>query len=456
MSARILVVDDQPLNVKLLEAKLTAEYYEVVTAECGVEALRKASEERPDIILLDVMMPGLNGYEVCQRLKADPELDHIPVVMVTALDASVDRIRGIDAGADDFLTKPINDVALFARVRSLLRMKLTLDELRLRDDISLQLGALDASDASDDSGAGGRILVVENEPYVRKLIESVLCEKNQVISVTSGEEALAVTITESFDLIIVSVDLGEADGLRVCSQMRSRDETRSVSLLMLIDDADSHTLAKGLDIGVNDYLFKPIDKNELIARARNQIRHHRYQERLRGNYHRSVSMAITDSLTGLYNRRYLDSHLAALLDRSRTAGRPLAVAIIDIDFFKSVNDAHGHVVGDQVLRELAKRLEESIRASDLAARLGGEEFVIVMSDSDMDTARAITARLCRDIEAAPFAASLVEGGLKVTASIGVAVADHRDKAPDDLVKRADEALYEAKNNGRNQVIAAVG
>ena len=455
MSARVLVVDDQPLNVKLLEAKLTAEYYDVVTAADGLEALRIAGDVRPDIILLDVMMPGIDGYEVCRRLKGDPELNHIPVVMVTALDAAADRIRGIDAGADDFLTKPINDVALFARVRSLLRMKLALDELRLRDNVSLQFGALDAAGADDDSGAGGRILVVENEPFDRQLIENVLADQHHVTCVASGEEAQAA-LTETFDLIIVSVDLGEADGLRVCSHLRSRDETRNVSLLMLIDEADDDKLAKGLDLGVNDYLYKPIDKNELLARARNQIRHHRYQERLRSTYQRSISMAITDSLTGLYNRHYLDSHLAAMLERSKGDGRPLAVAIIDIDFFKSVNDTHGHVAGDQVLRELARRLENSIRASDLAARLGGEEFVIVMSDTNMDTARAITARLCRDIEATPFAASLIENGLTVTASIGVAVADHRDATPDDLVKRADEALYEAKNNGRNQVIAALG
>ena len=455
MSARILVVDDQPLNVKLLEAKLTAEYYNVVTAAGGVEALEKASDVCPDIILLDVMMPGMDGYEVCRRLKGDHELNHIPVVMVTALDAVADRIRGIDAGADDFLTKPINDVALFARVRSLLRMKLALDELRLRDDISLQFGALDASGKGDDNGEGGRILVVENEPYDRKLIERVLAEQHRVTVVTNGEEALAV-VSESFDLIVVSVDLGGDDGLRVCSRIRSRDDTRNVSLLMLIDEADDTRLAKGLDLGVNDYLYKPLDKNELIARVRNQIRHHRYQERLRGTYHRSVSMAITDSLTGLYNRHYLDSHLAALLERSKADKRPLAVAIIDIDHFKLVNDTHGHGTGDQVLRELASRLENSIRASDLVARLGGEEFLLVMSDSDLDTARAITARICREMEAEPFATEQVEGGLPVTVSIGVAVIDRRDDTPDDLVKRADEALYEAKNNGRNQVIAAVG
>ncbi len=455
MSARILVVDDQPLNVKLLEAMLAAEYYTVLTAADGPEALEVTKDERPDMILLDVMMPGMDGYEVCKRIKADPELNHIPIVMVTALDATADRIRGIEAGADDFLTKPINDVALFARVRSLLRMKLALDELRLRDNISIQLGAADDSGAGEDIGAGGRILVVENDSLDRKLIEGVLAENNHVSSVTSGEEAMAA-LTEPFDLIIVSVTLGEADGLRVCSQIRSRDDTRNVSLLMLIDADDIHHLAKGLELGVNDSLYKPIDRNELIARTRNQIRHFRSQERLRGNYHQSVSMAITDSLTGLYNRYYLDSHLAALLKRSRADDRPLAAAVIDIDFFKKVNDTYGHSAGDQVLREMAERLENSIRASDLVARLGGEEFVLVMSDTDMDTARAVTARICREIEAVPFAPSHINGGLRVTASIGVAIVDHRDKTPEDLIKRADEALYEAKNNGRNQVIAAVG
>ena len=455
MTARILVVDDQPLNVKLLEAKLTAEYYEVITAAGGAEALEKAAEVKPDIILLDVMMPGMDGYEVCQRLKADPGLSHIPVVMVTALGDPADRIRGIDVGADDFLSKPINDIALFARVRSLLRLKLTLDELRLRDDTSLQFGGLDAIDPTKDSGTGARILVVEDEAHDRDTIEQVLSTENEVTCVTGAEEAL-VAIAQVFDLIIVSIDLKDSDGLRLCSQIRSRDSTRHVAILMLIDESDSERLAKGLDLGVNDYLYKPIDSNELIARTRGQIRHYHYQERLRSNYHRSVSMAVTDGLTGLYNRHYLDSYLSRLLARSLNDGKPLALAIIDLDFFKMVNDTHGHTTGDQVLRELAERLEGAVRASDMAARYGGEEFVLVMSETDMETARMVTARLCRDIEATPFAGSLVENGLPVTASIGVAVAEGRDETPEELLGRADEALYEAKRNGRNQVVAAVG
>ena len=455
MTARILVVDDQPLNVKLLDAKLTAEYYDVITATDGVEALAKAAEVQPDIVLLDVMMPGMDGYEVCERLKADPALSHIPVVMVTALDAPADRIRGIDAGADDFLSKPINDVALFSRVRSLLRLKLTLDELRLRDDTSLQFGDLDATDLTSNGGTGARILVVEDEPFDRDSIAEVLSAENEVTCVTGAEDAL-VAIAQVFDLIIVSTNLKDSDGLRLCSQIRSRDSTRHVAIMMLIDENDGERLAKGRDLGVNDYLFKPIDKNELIARTRSQIRHYHYQERLRSNYHRSISMAVTDSLTGLYNRHYLDAYLDGLLKRSLNDGKPLAVAIIDVDFFKVVNDTHGHPAGDQVLRELAARLEGSVRADDMAARFGGEEFVLIMSDTDMETARKVTARLCRDIEATPFAGSMIENGLSVTASIGVAVADGRSETPEDLLGRADEALYEAKRGGRNQVVAAVG
>ncbi len=267
MTARILVVDDQPLNVKLLEAKLTAEYYDVITACNGEDALAKATEVVPDIILLDVMMPGMDGYEVCEHIKVDPALMHIPVVMVTALGDPADRIRGIDAGADDFLSKPINDVSLFARVRSLLRLKLALDELRLRDSASLQFGDLEATDLTSNSGAGARILVVEDESHDRETIATVLSVENDVTCVTGAEEALTA-VAQAFDLIIASTYPKESDGLRLCSQIRSRDATRHVAILMLIDESDSEHLAKGLDLGVNDYLYKPIDNNELITRTR--------------------------------------------------------------------------------------------------------------------------------------------------------------------------------------------
>jgi two-component system cell cycle response regulator len=450
MPARVLVVDDQPLNVKVLEAKLSSEYYDVSTAADGAAAMEMIGEVKPDIVLLDVMMPGLDGFAVCRRIKADPALAHIPVIMVTALSDPGSRVRGLEAGADDFLIKPINDIALFARLRSLLRQKMVLDELRLRDHTNLQLGAIDDTEFAADSGADGRILIVEDSAADAALIEQVLSRENAVSRVTDCDAALRATDAGHFELIVVSLDLDGCDGLRLCSQLRSHDATRHLSLLMLIDQDNTERMAKGLDLGVNDYLYKPIDRNELIARTRSQIRHKRYQDRLRRVHRRSISLAVTDSLTGLYNRRYLTAHLASTVDGLAAEGKPLALAMVDIDHFKAINDSHGHAAGDGVLRDIAELLKRSLRATDMVARLGGEEFVVVMPDTDVGMAEAVTRRLRRVIAEATAAK------VPITVSIGVAAMLGPGDTPERLLKRADDALYEAKRGGRNRVIAAVG
>lgn len=454
MSARVLVVDDHPLNVKVLEAKLVSEYYEVITAGDGLAALEALSADRPDIVLLDVMMPGLDGFEVCRRMKNDPELWHIPVIMITALTETSDRVRGLEAGADDFLTKPINDMALFARLRSLLRVKMMFDELRLRDETFLQLGGSDDSRLISRNVAGGRILVVEDRDEIADVIDEELGKEHSVTRVTDGEAALASLFENDVDLVIVSLDLARTDGLRLCSRLRSREETRHLPVLMLVERGETKRLARGLDLGANDYIYRPIDRHELVARTRSQLRQKRYQDQLRSTYRRTVSLAVTDALTGLYNRLYLTSHLEALLAKSLDEGKLLSAAMLDIDHFKRVNDTYGHDVGDAVLRELAGRLGRLLRASDLIARVGGEEFVTVMPDTDMETATAVTRRIREEIANAPFASDMVEGGIEVTASIGVAAFAGADDTPDALLKRADEALYAAKRGGRNQVVAA--
>src|SRR3979409_947272 len=153
MSARILVVDDVPANVKLLEARLSAEYFDVLTATNGAEALAVCARAECDIILLDVMMPDMDGFEVCRRLKSNPATHFIPVVMITALDSPADLVRGVDAGADDFLTKPVSDLVLIARVRSLTRLKMMTDELRMRAVTSKEIGL--ENTARDAEVAGG-------------------------------------------------------------------------------------------------------------------------------------------------------------------------------------------------------------------------------------------------------------------------------------------------------------
>ena len=452
MSARILVVDDVAVNVKLLEARLSAEYFDVLTASNGAEALEVCSRAECDIILLDVMMPDMDGFEVCRRLKSNPATHFIPVVIVTALDSPADRVRGLEAGADDFLTKPVSDVVLIARVRSLTRLKMMTDELRMRAITSLEVGM--EAPAVADKGIGGRILLVDDRPSSYERLAPLLSAEHTVDVESNPAEALFHAAEGNYDLLIVSLSLENCDGLRLCSQARSLERTRQVPILAISDADNNARLLRGLEIGVNDYLLRPVDKNELLARVRTQIRKRRYTDHLRDNVQHSIEMAITDALTGLHNRRYMESHLATLAEQASSRGKPLALMILDIDFFKSINDNHGHDAGDDVLREFAVRIRKSIRGIDLACRYGGEEFVIVMPETDLHVAGMVAERLRRSIVGETFAITKGTKRIEVTVSIGLSTLERKGEAVADVLKRADTALYRAKHDGRNRVVSA--
>jgi two-component system cell cycle response regulator len=453
MTARVLVVDDILSNVKLLEAKLTSEYFEVVTAYSGAEALAKMDESEPDIVLLDVMMPGMDGFEVCRRIKANPKTAHVPVVMVTALDQPSDRVAGLEAGADDFLTKPVDDAALFARVRSLVRLKMMTDELRMRETTGQSMGLLDPASTLVESGIVGRILIIEDRPESVAWFGAALQPANEVSAVDTFEEALVRVRGGDYDLIVVSLGMRGFDGLRLCSQLRSLPEGRNVPILVVVSDGDRRKLNQALEMGVNDYLTRPVDKNELVARVRTQLRKKLYADRLRHNVQLSLEMAITDQLTGLHNRRYMSRHLDNLLAQAHKSGKALAFVIMDIDFFKMVNDTHGHDIGDEVLREFARRISANIRGIDLACRFGGEEFVVVMPDTDIAYAYAVADRLRKSIETTPIEISRAPGKLTITISIGIAGSEGENDGAEELLHRADQALYRAKKTGRNRVVA---
>jgi two-component system cell cycle response regulator len=453
MTARVLVVDDIPANVKLLEARLSAEYFDVMTAQSGPEALAMCERAECDIVLLDVMMPDMDGFEVCRRLKTNPITHHIPVVMVTALDQPSDRVRGLEAGADDFLTKPVSDVALISRVRSLARLKMVTDELRLRALTTKEIGIESPErEAVAETGRNGRILIVDDRKSSYERIVATLTAEHAVDVESNPSEALFHAAEGNYDLLIVSLSLKDFDGLRLCSQVRSLERTRSVPILAVAEPDNNTKLVRGLEIGVNDYLLRPIDKNEMLARVRTQIKKKRYTERLRDNVQMSIELAITDALTGLFNRRYMESHLGALVEQAASRGKPIAVLVVDIDYFKAVNDTHGHDAGDDVLREFALRIRKSIRNIDLACRYGGEEFVIVMPETDMAVATVVAERLRRRIATEPFAIQQGARSLDVTISIGIAALTGAGDNAAAILKRADTALYRAKRDGRNRVV----
>ncbi len=456
MTARVLVVDDVAANVKLLEAKLSAEYYEVLTAENGQQALDVAEAERPDLILLDVMMPVMDGFTACRKLKENIVLRHIPVIMITALDQASDRVQGLECGADDFISKPIKNNPLFPRVRSLIRLKMMTDELRAREATGQNLGLIGQPGWDADEAKPGRIFIVDDQPRSSARISEPLTEAGHDVRVHEDAiEALAIAKSGAFDLIIISLSLRTFDGLRLCSQLRMAEETRTAPLLILVEDAEDPRLVRGLDMGINDYLVRPIERFELMARVRTQLRWRRYEEMLRHNLQLNLQMAITDPLTGQYNRRYMETHLNFLAERAKQEHRPISLLMIDIDYFKKINDNFGHNAGDKVLKQFALGIARNVRGIDLACRYGGEEFVVIMPETDMAIAAIVAERIRQYTESHAFEIG-EELPVSITASLGVTTMLGPDDTPEAILKRADQALYRAKNDGRNRVVEDIG
>ncbi|MBB4570549.1 PleD family two-component system response regulator [Rhizobium leucaenae] len=455
MTARILVVDDIPANVKLLEARLLAEYFDVLTAEDGLQALAICDSTQVDLVLLDIMMPGMDGFEVCERLKSDPRTSHIPVVMVTALDQPADRVRGLKAGADDFLTKPVNDLQLVSRVKSLLRLKTLSDELRMRNETARNFGIDDLLRIGEGrADENGHVLLVDGRANSQERIIRALKPIAEVTVTSDPQAALFEAAEKPFELVVVNSNFDDYDPLRLCSQLRSLERTRFLPVLLVTEQGADEMIVRALDLGINDYIIRPLDPNELVARCLTQIRRKRYNDRLRASVQHTIELAVTDALTGLNNRRYLDNHLKILFNRSLTRGRPLSVLITDIDRFKQVNDTYGHDAGDEVLKEFAARIRSTVRGADLACRYGGEEFVVVMPDTPPEVSASVAERLRAAVETMPFTLREAGVALNVTASFGISSRLETVETPEQLMKQADRALYEAKHGGRNRVVAA--
>jgi two-component system cell cycle response regulator len=452
MTARVLIVDDNPANRKLLEVRLLNEYFEVLSASNGPDAILICEKALCDIVLLDVMMPEMDGFEVCRRLKSHISTAHLPIVMVTALDQPADRVRGLEAGADDFLTKPIDEMQLFARVRSLARLKMAIDELRNRANTTVALGMIaEYATPNPEDGKRGRMLIVDDRKNSAERLAAALAAHHAVTIETNAQEAMFKAAEDNVDVLIISLGLSGYDALRLCSQIRALERTRNLPILLVADIEDRARVVRGLELGVNDWLSRPVDRNELLARVRTQLRQKRYADSLREKVQQSIELALFDPLTGLNNRRFLESHLATMIENARMRRAPMTLMILDIDFFKKVNDTYGHDCGDEVLKGFADRLRGIVRGGDLLCRLGGEEFIIVMPGVNVTAAGRIAERARQAVEAEAFVMPTGQS-ISITASIGLA--ERRDDTnPHELYRRADQALYRSKSEGRNRVTA---
>lgn len=451
MTALILVVDDLLPNLQLLEAKLHSEYYNVITAKSGMEALEIINNNNIDVILLDVMMPQMDGFEVCKIIKGNPKTFHIPIIMVTALNDIQDRVHGLEMGADDFLTKPVNDIALFARIKSLTRLKFIADELRMRITTGNDLGENFSLEAYFDISTI-TVLLIDDDNIQVEYITTIFKQSNIKLNICSIQADIIDAAQRSNpDIIIISTQMMKIDGLRLCAQFRGTENFRNTPILVLVDEDETNIWLKSLEIGANDYIVTPFDKNELVARTKTQIKKSCYQNILKNSYYNSIKLAFTDQLTGLYNRRYFDTHLNNLLAAAQQNKKPILLTVIDIDFFKKINDSYGHVAGDDVLKQVAEVIRNSVRVTDLAVRYGGEEFVIIMpSFTNTETALNTAERVRHDIESYNFKISVSPYNINATISMGATISEETDN-PTTLFSRADNNLYTSKEKGRNMI-----
>ena len=449
MTASILVVDDKEANRRLMQAKLEAKYYSVTLSPNGEHAIASAVRHQPDIILLDVMMPGMDGYEVCRRLKANIATRHIPIVMLTALTDRDDRLRGLEAGADDFLSKPIEDFALFARLDALMRYNMVANELRTREAAGSRSEHL--TDFEQEVIAKPtNILVIDQDNVNARKIAEMFIEAGQIAKTWKDAEAAGIRFRD-IDIVLITLSNQSHDALKLCAHLRAAKEARDFSIIVSCEAKDQSKALEALRIGASDIILSPLDPLELQARVRTQTRRKRYIDILRRRVDRGIELSVIDQLTGLHNRRYMLERLSLWMQRSAVSQKPLSIVAFDIDHFKAVNDQYGHEAGDIVLQSFADRLRTNIRPIDIACRPGGEEFLVIMPETPEEEARNGAERIRNAIAELPFHIARDDLDIEVTVSAGIATYQAEDGLLADFLHRADQALYLAKQNGRNRI-----
>ncbi len=455
MSGKILIVDDVVTNRIVLKVKLGRAHYQPLVAADMESCLRIARKDAPDIILLDHGLPGMTGIEVLKQIRSDPGLPDIPVVFLSSDADPETRMQALQAGADDFLQKPVDDQMLLARLRNLVRSRDSAPRIAGHDAALPMPGFAEGS--TEFCGPGLIALVADRPETAMAWRRDLSGLTGDRIVIMTREDALAETHHDGMipDIFVVEAAFETRDGgLRLMSELRSRPPTRHSAVCVICPDAAPAGAAMAYDLGANDVVPQGFNPRELGLRLRKLMRRKRDADRMRASVQDSLRASVIDPLTGLHNRRYAMPFLSGIAARSHNAGLAYSVLVIDLDRFKDVNDRWGHPAGDRVLVEVARRLAGNLRAGDLLARIGGEEFLVGLPDTGLDEAQVIAERLCRVVEAAAVVIA-EDTAVTVTVSIGLSAGLPPDTHPfepvTDVIERADRALMRSKSAGRNQV-----
>lgn len=453
MPGRILIADTVPTNRITMKVMLNAACYDVFMAGSGEDVLAKAQSHLPDVIIIDSDIDAPGAQALVAALKANRDTAHIAVAVVGP-DMAEPRLSAFRAGAEAYLEKPVDCVNLRARVRSLLRIAASGHELKRRQDTARSLGFAETPKRYDHPAS--ICLVAAKVDEAMKWRAGLRGLINDTVDIQRRDMVLhAIQSGTPDELYVLSSDFTEGDdGLRLLSELRAREVTRNAAIVVRYPEGKHEQALVALDLGADDIIASDRDPEEFALRLSARIRRKREADRLRDTIDQSIHMASIDALTGLYNRRFALPHIENIAEEARSSGRGFALMLVDIDKFKAVNDVYGHAMGDEALVEVARRLRDNLRAGDMVARFGGEEFIVVLPDTDLTHARAIAERLRAEVVATPVFMS--DGGdpVSVSISIGLAMCGNTDTgraAVAPLIDIADTALYAAKAEGRNQV-----
>ena len=458
MQGRILIVDAIATNRIVLKVKLITAFYEVVQATTMSEALDLARTQVPDLIITALSLPDGDAARLRLALRQDPATKFIPVMAISAQTSRQDRLAALHAGVRDILSRPLDETLLLGRVRSLIRAHSATEDWRMREDTSRALAlqepqhrfmdrahcTLVSADKAQLHNFAGQL-----RPVLR--MHLTLTCPNSVVADLRGKK-----LPDVFVFVLPTDPLKAMDSLRMLSALRANAKTRNAGVVVLQTTADSALAATALDMGADDLMAQGFDAEELSLRLAAVVRRTKAAEQMRRTMHDGLEAAIYDPLTGLYNRRYAMPHLNRVSSHAIQTGRSYAVLLADLDYFKQVNDRYGHASGDAVLVEVASRLRNCLRGSDMAARIGGEEFLVVMPGTPQFQAQRAAVRICQAISAVSFDVPGSASPVHITISIGMAINENGnpDKCPKDMLHAADRALYTAKGRGRNQVTMA--
>lgn len=460
MQGTVLILDGIATNRIMLKVQLSASYYHVVQADRMAHVIANARQYRPDLIVTAMTLPDGDALALRDLLAREDDLSDIPVLAITAENDAAARLTALRGGLDDVLSRPVDDAILLARVRSLIRSRANAEDLGLRADAPHALGF--AEPAAQFAPPARVALVARNGVtagrWQRQLAQWAGGHRLLPHCMSDIPALMAGPVPDAFVVEIAAN--AEGEGLRFIADLRARSLARNAVVFAVIAPPDAARAADLLDRGADDVLGTGFDPEELALRLNAHLARKSKLARLRSRVRDGLRAAIIDPMTGLYNRRYAMPHLAQVARQSEAAGTQFAVLMADLDHFKQINDSYGHPSGDAVLVETAARLRHHLRPADEISRIGGEEFMIVLPDTDEIAATRMAENLCRQIQCKPYWVPQVDQPINVTISIGVAMGPLRgapqgtdlgEDCTDRLIRRADRALFDAKHGGRNKV-----